>query len=67
VTETEALYAYRMMLVAEGRECEHPEQWRRAVPLGGPNYPFPQNWECGVCEVWYVYDPWLNRARPVNH
>ncbi len=55
MSESEAAYAYRMLLTAEGRECDHPPQFRRPIP----NYhSIDQNeWECGICEIWQAKAP----------
>lgn len=43
---TEAEYAYFMLLVAEARECEHPEAFRHRPPWRSDD---PKEWRCGVC------------------
>lgn len=40
---TEAEYAYFILLVAEGRECDHPIAFRHAYRDD------PMEWECGIC------------------
>jgi len=55
VSDSEALHAYRLLLVAEGRECDHPPQFRHPIP----DYPStdPHEWACGVCDVWQAKAP----------
>jgi hypothetical protein len=50
--QTEAEYAHFMLIVAEGRDCDHPIQFR---------HPFededdPNQWLCGVCDTWQMRD-----------
>ena len=60
--ETEAIYAYRTLLVGEGRECDHPPQFRHPIP--GHHSNDPNEWACGVCDLWQVRDPDQGKGEP---
>lgn len=47
--------AERLRLIGAGEECQHPMEFRRPLPIPSP-FRDPDEWECGVCEIWQVAD-----------